>query len=41
MKDSLRTPVIAITTIAGLVVLGVLLRGMVPELVRYMRLRRM
>lgn len=40
-KDSLRPPVIAITTIAGLVVVGMLVRGLVPELVRYMRIRRM
>ena len=41
MKLMNRTTVIAITAIAGIAVAGLLLRGLGPELVRYLRIRRM
>ncbi len=36
-----RTTLIAITAAAGVAILGMLLRGMSPELVRYVRMKRM
>lgn len=39
-KDRSRTTVIAIVA-GGIALVGLLLRGMGPELVRYMRMRRM
>ena len=41
MKRTTRTPAVAIATFAGLLALGLLLRGTIPQLVRYMRMRRM
>ncbi len=41
MKDNHRTLTMAIAAAAGIAVVGLVLRGFVPELVRYLRIRRM
>ena len=40
MKGNQRT-VAAIAAAAGIAIIGLLARGMIPELVRYLRIRRM
>ena len=41
MTDAARKTAIAIAAAAGIAVIGLVLRGVAPELVRYFRIRRM